>query len=153
MPVKAGADIEFSTTAWLSAWGINPNTEHPEEAWELVKFITSKEMEQKWFDEANVLSSRRDVSGGLEDQGIQGYDKLLNDPFARVIADELDHAKFVPQLPEWPQLVTVINMAVQESFKGTKSPGQALEDAYELSNNILSGYRTSGEACPPFASE
>ncbi len=150
VPVKAGLKPEFSTTAWISAWMINRNTKHPKEAWELVKFITSKEMEQKWFDDANVLSSRRDVSGGLEAQGVKGYDKLLNDKFAKVIAAELAHAKFVPQLKEWPQIIEAVNAAAQEGFTGAKSPEKALEDAYNRINEILSVYRAAGETCPAF---
>ena len=150
VPVKAGLEPEFSTTAWISAWMVNRNTEHPEEAWELVKFITSKEMEQKWFDDANVLSSRQDVSGGLEAQGVEGYDTLLGDKFARVIAAELAHAKFVPQLKEWPQIIEAVNTAAQEGVTGAKSPEQALEDAYNQINEILSVYRAAGETCPEF---
>jgi multiple sugar transport system substrate-binding protein len=150
VPVKAGLEPEFSTTAWISAWMINRNTEHPEEAWELVKFITSKTMEEKWFDDANVLSSRRDVSGGLEDQGVEGYDTLLGDKFAKVNAAELAHAKFVPQLKEWPQIIEAVNTAAQEGVTGAKSPEQALEDAYNQINEILSVYRAAGETCPAF---
>ena len=40
IPRKAGVDTEFTTTAWLSAWVINRDTPHPDEAWALVKFIT-----------------------------------------------------------------------------------------------------------------
>ncbi|NIN67065.1 MAG: extracellular solute-binding protein, partial [Anaerolineae bacterium] len=122
VPVKAGLEPEFTTTAWISAWMISPNTEHPEEAWELLKFITSKEMEEKWFDDARVLSSRMDVSGGLEDQGVEAYPELLADKFAAVIAGELAHAKFVPQLKEWPQIIEAVNTAAQEGFTGAKSP-------------------------------
>lgn len=152
VPRKDGIDTEFTTTAWLSAWVINRDSAHPEEAWELVKFITSLEMERKWFDEGNVLSSRRDVSGGLEDQGIVGYDNLLNDPLASVIANELHHAKFVPQIPEWPQIITMINVAVREGFSGTKTPEEALADAHDTINKILSVYRDASEICPPFTS-
>jgi len=129
VPVKAGTKPEFSTTAWLSAWVINPHTKHPQEAWKLVKFITSKRMEEKWFRDARVLSSRKDVSGE--------YDELLKDKFARVIAAELDHAKFVPQLKEWPQIIEVINTSAQETFTGAKTPGQALRDTHEQINKIL----------------
>jgi len=142
VPVKAGEAPEFSTTAWLSTWMINPNTKHPAEAWELVKFITSKEMEQKWFDDANVLSSRQDVSGE--------YEPLLSNKFAAVIAAELAHAKFVPQLKEWPQIIEAVNAAAQEGVTGAKSPEQALEDAYNRINEILSVYRAAGETCPAF---
>jgi multiple sugar transport system substrate-binding protein len=150
VPVKAGLEPEFSTTAWISAWMINRNTEHPEEAWELLKFITSKSSEEKWFTDARVLSSRRDVSGGLEAQGVEGYDELLGDKFANVIAAELAHAKFVPQLKEWPQIIEAVNTAAQEGFTGAKSPEQALEDAYNQINEILSVYRAAGETCPAF---
>lgn len=142
VPVKAGLEPEFTTTAWISAWMINRNTKHPEEAWELVKFITSKEMEQKWFDDANVLSSRQDVSGE--------YEPLLNDKFASVIAAELANAKFVPQLKEWPQIIEAVNAAVQEGVTGAKTPEQALEDAHNAINEILSVYRDAGETCPAF---
>jgi multiple sugar transport system substrate-binding protein len=150
VPVKAGLEPEFTTTAWISAWMINRNTRHPEEAWELLKFITSKEMEEKWFRDARVLSSRRDVSGGLEDRGVKGYDELLEDKFASVIASELAHAKFVPQIKEWPQIIEAINTAAQEGFTGAKSPEKALEDAYNRINEILSVYREAGETCPAF---
>jgi multiple sugar transport system substrate-binding protein len=142
VPVKAGTDPQQRTTAWLSAWGMNPNTEHPEEAWELMKFVTSQAMEQKWFDDARVLSSRQDVSGE--------YEPLLNDKFASVIASELAHAKFVPQLREWPQIIEAVNTAAQEGFTEDKSPEAALEDAYNQINELLAGYRGEGETCPEF---
>ncbi len=133
VPVKSGISPKFTTTAWLSAWMISPNTKHPEEAWELVKFITSKRMEEKWFSDARVLSSRKDVSGE--------YAELLNDKFAKIIASELGRAKFVPQLKEWPQIIEAINTAAQEAFTGAKSSSQALKDAHDQINQILSVYR------------
>lgn len=142
VPVKAGTDPEFPTTAWLSTWGMNPNTEHPEEAWELIKFITSKAMEEKWFDDARVLSSRQDVSGE--------YEPLLSDPFASVISAELANAKFVPQIREWPQIIEAVNVAVQEGFIRDKSPEDALRDAHNRINELLEGYRSEGESCPEF---
>ncbi len=107
-------------------------------------------MEEKWFDDARVLSSRMDVSGGLEDQGVEAYPELLADKFAAVIAGELAHAKFVPQLKEWPQIIEAVNTAAQEGFTGAKSPDQALEDAYDQINDVLSVYREAGETCPAF---
>ncbi|MFQ5814739.1 MAG: ABC transporter substrate-binding protein [Anaerolineae bacterium] len=150
VPVKAGLDPQFSTTAWISAWMINRNTKNPQQAWELLKFITSKPMEEKWFRDARVLSSRQDVSGGIEDQGIVGYNELLNDKFAGVIAGELAHAKFVPQIKEWPQIIETINAAAQEAFTRAKSAQRALRDAHNRINDILSVYRMAGESCPAF---
>lgn len=137
VPVKAGTDPEFTTTAWLSAWAINPNTKHPEEAWELVKFITAREQEQKWFDDARVTSSRADVS--------EVYEPLVTDKFAKAIAGQLPKAKFVPQIKEWPQVIEAVNTAAQLGFTGDKTPEEALEDAHNQINEIL-----GGTSCPGF---
>ncbi len=137
IPIKAGTDPQFTTTAWLSAWAINPNTEHPEEAWELVKFITAKEQEQKWFEDARVTSARSDVS--------EEYEPLVTDKFAKAIAGQLPKAKFVPQIKEWPQVIEAVNTAAQLAFTGDKTPDEALEDAHNQINEIL-----GGTACPEF---
>lgn len=147
VPIKAGTSPEFTTTAWISAWMINRNTDHPEEAWKLLRWQTSKPMTEKWFVDNRVLSSRRDVSGGLE--GIGGYNELLYDKFAKAMAAELPHSKFVPQIKEWPEIIENINTAAQEGFTG-KDPLDALEDAYNRINSILSVYREPGETCPAF---
>jgi len=141
VPVKAGTDPEYRTTAWLSYWAINRNTRHPEEAWRLVKFITGKAMEEKWFRDANVLSSRRDVT--------EVYEPILSSPSARVNASELGKAKLVPLIPEWPQIIEAVNVAVQKGFIG-EDPDRALQEAYDLINEILAGYRKAGETCPSY---
>ncbi len=137
VPVATGVSPEFRTTAWLSTWMIGRNTEHSEEAWKLLKHQTSKPMTEKWFRDARVLSSRKDVSGGMEAQGISGYNELLYDKFASVIAGELAYAKFVPQLKEWTEIIETLNTAVQEGLTEAKSVDKALDDAYKRINYIL----------------
>jgi len=137
VPVAAGVSLEYRTTAWLSTWVIGRNTRYPEEAWKLLKHQTSKPMTEKWFRDARVLSSRKDVSGGLEAQGITGYNELLYDKFASVIAGELAYARFVPQVKEWPEIIETVNTAVQEAFTGAKSPEEALDSACKRINDIL----------------
>jgi ABC-type glycerol-3-phosphate transport system substrate-binding protein len=137
VPIKAGTDPQFTTTAWLSAWAINPNTQHPEEAWELIKFITAKPQEQKWFEDARVTSARADVS--------EEYEPLVTDKFAKAIAGQLPKAKFVPQIKEWPQVIEAVNSAAQAAFTGDMTPEQALENAHNQINEIL-----GGTSCPGF---
>ena len=137
IPVKAGTDPEFITTAWLSAWAVNPNSENPEAAWALVKFITDKPQEQQWFEDARVTSARVDVS--------EEYEPLTSDKFAQAIAGQLPKAQFVPQTRDWPQIIETINSAAQEAFTGDKTPEEALEGAHNQINEIL-----GGEECPEF---
>jgi multiple sugar transport system substrate-binding protein len=117
------------TTIWLSSWVMNPNTKHPKEAWELLKFITSKEMELNWFVKNRVTSSRKDVSGVAPE--------ILNDKFASVIASQLPYGKVVPQIPQWPEIMDAITTAVQEAMTEMKTPDKALADAHGRINGIL----------------
>lgn len=117
------------TTIWLSSWVMNPNTKHPKEAWELLKFITSKEMELNWFVKNRVTSSRKDVSGVAPE--------ILSDKFASVIASQLPYGKVVPQIPQWPEIMDTITTAVQEAMTEMKTPDKALAEAHERINGIL----------------
>jgi len=96
-------------------------------------------MEQKWFRDANVLSSRRDVS--------EVYEPILQSPYASVIAAELARAKLVPLIPEWPRIIETINVAVQQGFLGL-DPEKAIAQAHAQINEILERRRAPGEMCP-----
>jgi multiple sugar transport system substrate-binding protein len=150
IPQKAGRSIDRPTTAWISAWMINKNTQHPQEAWRLLKFMTSKRADEKWFTDARVLSARRDVSGGLEARGVMPFGPLMADPLSWVIAAELARSQFVPQIKEWPQIIEIVNRAVQSGFSGAKTPEQALADTFNQINRILSVYRAPGESVAEF---
>jgi multiple sugar transport system substrate-binding protein len=150
VPVAAGLNVDKPTTAWISAWMINRNTRHPREAWRLLKFLTSKAADERWFTDARVLSARRDVSGGLEARGIMPFAPILADPFSRVIAKELQRSQLVPQVKEWPQIIEIVNRATQAGFLGARDADDALGDAYDSINRLLSVYRSAGENVPDF---
>ncbi len=118
-----------ATAIWLSSWVMSPNTKHPDEAWELLKFITSKEMELKWFVDNRVTSSRKDVSGVAQE--------ILNDKFASVMASQLPNGKVEPQISQWPEIMDTFTTSLQESIVGMKSPQKALSEADERTNAIL----------------
>ncbi len=141
VPVKAGTNPEIRTTAFLSYYAMNRNTKNPKESWELLKFLTSKEAQEKWFRDARVLSARRDVS--------QQYQLILDDPYAKVIGAELSRAAMVPMIPEWPQIIEAINVAVQKGLLG-QPVDPAWRDAYLQINDILAGRRRAGERCPAY---
>ncbi len=117
------------TAIWLSSWVMSPNTKHPNEAWELIKFITSKEIEVKWFVDNRVLSSRKDVSGVAPE--------ILNDKFGSVIASQLPYGMVEPQIKQWPEIMDTFTTSLQEAIVGMKTPEQALGEAHERINAIL----------------
>ena len=119
-----------ATAIWLSSWVMSPNTKHPNESWELIKFITSKEIELKWFIDNRVTSARRDVSGVAPE--------ILNDKFASVLASQLPYGKVEPQIPQWPEIMDTFTTSLQEAIVGMKTPEKALSEAHERINAILS---------------
>jgi len=148
VPVKAGYTGQARTTAELTTWAINANTKHPYEAWLLVKFLTSKSIQEKFWRDNRVIPSRLDVSGG---DGYSPYADLAADTrWSAVFAQELPHVRIVPQLDEWPEIIELVNVAAQEAWTGQKPALEALEDAYEAINRLLVSYRLPGEQCPPF---
>jgi multiple sugar transport system substrate-binding protein len=118
-----------ATAIWLSSWVMSPNTKHPQEAWELLKFITSKEMELKWFVDNRVTSSRKDVSGVAPE--------ILNDKFASVMASQLPNGKVEPQIKQWPEIMDTFTTSLQEAIVGMKTPKEALSEANQRTNAIL----------------
>jgi len=118
-----------ATAIWLSSWVMSPNTKHPDEAWELIKFITSKDIELKWFIDNRVTSSRKDVSDVAPE--------ILNDKFASVLASQLPYGKVEPQIKEWPEIMDTFTTSIQEAIVGMKTPEAALAEAHERINAIL----------------
>jgi multiple sugar transport system substrate-binding protein len=118
-----------ATAIWLSSWVMSPNTKHPNEAWELMKFITSKEIELKWFMDNRVTSSRKDVSGVAPE--------ILDDKFASVLASQLPYGKVEPQIKQWPEIMDTFTTSLQESIVGMKTPELALGEAHERISAIL----------------
>ena len=121
---------EPATAIWLSSWVMSPGTKYPDQAWELMKFITSKDMELKWFVDNRVTSSRKDVSGVAP--------QILNDKFASVMASQLPYGRVEPQIPQWPEIMDTFTTSLQEAIVGMKSPDKALSEAHERINAILS---------------
>jgi len=116
------------TTAFLKAHMISASSRYPEEAWKLIKFLTSREIATKWFKDNGVTPSRKDVAEIPE---------IKNHPFASVVSAEVARARFEPLIPQWPQIVDAFTTATQEAITKQKSPEQALGDAHRRINQIL----------------
>jgi multiple sugar transport system substrate-binding protein len=120
------------TAAWLSGWIMSPHTRHPEEAWKFIKFLSSKEIEKKFFEDNRVISSRKDVNT---------LPLVKIDKFSRVIVSELKHSRLEPQIKEWPEIFDAFATALQEAITGAKAMDRALLDAHERVESILARRR------------
>lgn len=116
------------TAAWLSGWIMSPHTRHPDAAWKFIKFLSSKEIEKKFFHDNRVISSRQDVNT---------LPMVRTDKFSRVIVSQLSQARLEPLIKEWPEVFDAFATALQEAITGAKTPERALADAHARTNTIL----------------
>jgi multiple sugar transport system substrate-binding protein len=129
-PVPVGK--KHVSTYWLSGWVMSPHTQHPEEAWKFIKFLTSKEIEKKFYEDSRVLSSRKDVNA---------LPMVKADKFSRVMLADMPSARLEPTIKEWPEIFDTFTTALQEAVTGAKPTDRALSDAHTQVEDILTRRR------------
>ncbi|MBA3507234.1 MAG: sugar ABC transporter substrate-binding protein [Betaproteobacteria bacterium] len=129
MPRQPGASKPVYTTLYQKSLFINKNSKNPDAAWKLVKFLTDGPRMQRWFDDNNMLSSRRSVN--------EGYDKIKSSASAALVAGEIQHGAFLPLIPQWPQVLDAFRQNLQAAAAGSKTRDQALADAHTQVEAIL----------------
>ena len=118
-----------ATCAFFCAWFINKNSKHPEEAWEFMKFLSSKERLEKVWDDQTMLAARKDVS--------EKYPNIVNNEFAKVVASQLPNAISIPQIKEWPEIENIVRASVQSALTKERSVKEAMDDAHTQIQAIL----------------
>ncbi|MBW1698175.1 MAG: sugar ABC transporter substrate-binding protein [Deltaproteobacteria bacterium] len=131
VPQTEGSQSKIRSTLYQKSLFMNPNTKHPEAAWKLIKFLTAKKQMEKWFVDNNMLSCRRSVN--------ESFAPILQSKYAAVVTEEIDkHAAFLPLMPKWPECLETFRQSLQAAVAKTKTPDQALMDAHNKIEAILS---------------
>jgi multiple sugar transport system substrate-binding protein len=123
MPGKA------ATCAFASSWLMNKNTKNAAAAWEFMKFMSSRERLQKDWDDNTMLPARKDVA--------TQYQPLVTNPFAKVVASQIPHSIFVPQIKEWPEIEDIFRASVQSALTKEMSVKEATDKAHLQIQEIL----------------
>jgi multiple sugar transport system substrate-binding protein len=131
VPQKEGSSTDIRSTLYQKSIFMNPNTKHPEACWKLVKFLTDKKQMEKWFVDNNMLSCRKSVN--------EGFGPILQSKYAAVVTKEIEsHAAFLPLMPQWPECLETFRQNLQAAVAKSKTPEQALMDAHNQIESILS---------------
>lgn len=110
---------DFVSMSGGSARVINPGSEYPQQAWELLTFMNSPEAYEALLDGEVRITPRDDVNAEV----------LAGDSMLTFIADEvLPIASYRPGLAAYPQVSTALQEATSAVVAGTP-PGEAA-DAY-----------------------
>lgn len=111
-------------------WGIATTSPHPEEAWRLIKYLTSEETQKKFILETGLVPS---------------YKSLFTDP--EVVAKYPHYPQLLkvvqnpalrPPLAQYAQASDILQRYLSAAFTGRMNPEQAMKAAASETRNLLS---------------
>ncbi len=128
-PVPQLYDPEVSTEKRVTyasyfAETVSRNSEHPDLAWELLLFLTSKDVLDEYFEETHNPTSRRDM---ISDQS--------KDPIYGVFASQIGYAESFPILEYYSYKGVFEDLINRANNEGVNKSG--LSDAQDLINEMI----------------
>ncbi|HEX6195567.1 MAG TPA: extracellular solute-binding protein [Jiangellaceae bacterium] len=118
--IEPGAGVDGQDFVSMSGGGgtvLNPNTEHPELAWELLTFMESEEALLERHAEQPRITARDDVNA-----------QLIDDPLISYIAEEVLPITFYrPGFETYPQVSVALQEATAAAADGTTAADAAAD--------------------------
>lgn len=118
---EPGGALGGNDAASMSGGGgflVNPNSDNPEMAWELLKFMNSEESVIQAAGDTPKITQREDVNAEILDV----------DPMLQYIAEEvLPVTHYRPGLAEYPQVSVALQEATEQVVTGTSAEDAAAE--------------------------
>lgn len=115
---EPGSGINGQDFVSLSGGGgrvINPNTDHPEEAWALLQFMHSREAYENLVERQAMITARNDIN-----------EATLTDPMLQYVAEQvLPITTTRAPLAAYPQISTALQEASGAAATGSASPQDA----------------------------
>lgn len=133
MPAQtAGSGVrsqDFVSMSGGSGYFLNPSTEYPQQAWELLTFMASPEALTELVGSQPRITARSDVNA----------DVLSADPMLSFVAEEvLPITSYRPGLAVYPQVSAALQQATDDIVSG-KSVDQALQAYQEAVEKAVGG--------------
>lgn len=118
-----------------TGWVINPSTEFPLEAWELMSFMGSEEAQLDWVEREPRITGRDDVNAvGIAD-----------DPMQTFVAEEvLPLTWYRPGFEEYPQVSEAIYYMVESVVAGREDVDSAAEEFARTLEGIVGSENIAG---------
>lgn len=117
LPLKASADSQPVTSAWVNKYGIGAQTKNPDLAWKWLAFLNTPEALNLQLTEIGQLPARRDLAGA----------EYLTEIGAEPFFEANEYAVPQPPHPDALQIVQIINDHLQRAIRQQGSPEQILE--------------------------
>ncbi len=129
MPVfahGANAGIESATISGSMGFGIAANSEHPEEAWKYLEYLTSRPVQLAYS--AHLPPMWKDL---YEEPDVQVLleQNPTNEVLVPQFSEQFQYSIVRPKLTYYTEASTALQLALQEALSGAKTPQEALDDA------------------------
>lgn len=121
---------QHATLLGTENYAIAKETKHPKEAWELFKFLLSKECQSVMATKLEKQPSRQSVANDVFLKLKTGYD-------TRVFVDALSYAHTAPNVPEWDRVGHFIQDQLDLMWVGKTSVKAGTEKAARQVTEVL----------------
>jgi multiple sugar transport system substrate-binding protein len=129
------AGIESSTNNGSMGFAITAGSEHPDEAWNFLSFLTSRDIQVEYsalqlptwqtaFDEPSLLEA-----------------SPVNPVTVPIFAEQFPWSHVRPKVPYYNEASRILQLAIQEALVGSKTPQQALDDAAAQIIEVAADYQ------------
>jgi multiple sugar transport system substrate-binding protein len=115
-------------------YAVMAGSKHPQQAWELLKFLLSPHAQEVMAAEQEKMPARLSVLRGAYLQAHAGYNR-------RVFVEALQYAQPPPNIPEWDKMQHLIQEELDLIWIGKKPVQQGLLDASAKGNRALAELR------------
>lgn len=115
-PLPAGP---AGNTSWVGGahLGVFASAPNPDGAWKLVRWLSTPEAQQSWFDISGDLPS---VVSAWDYAPIQG------DPMFTVLREQMNDTNTPPAVTTWPEVSAKFDAQIERVAKGEATPAEAL---------------------------
>lgn len=129
-PMPCGETCAVPSGGWHI--GIHASTQHPEEAWLLVDYLTNQEGHRKWIEGTNYMPARKSV--------YEAMPEMKEYPNSIFMTGLTEHAVQRPVTPGYQVFNDVMTSAIRDIILGVDIQG-AFEEAAQRAEEELQNYK------------
>jgi multiple sugar transport system substrate-binding protein len=114
-----GPDGPGASTAGGSSLVVFKASKHKKQAWELVEYLSSPAVQERFHALTGNLPPRRSV---------WDTPALKNDVYAQAFRDQLERAKPAPKVPEWERIANEMQLLAAQVVHGNLTVDEAVQE-------------------------
>jgi multiple sugar transport system substrate-binding protein len=122
-PVPALDPTKRTTRTSAGAYAAAKDSKHPQETWELLKFLTSKQAYEFLTKSGLIIPAYKPVANS--DVFLQPGKDPAN---GKIFLDAMSYARFEPIGPFYPKVTDVLNAGLGPVWDGTKTAAQVIPE-------------------------